>query len=203
MPKSPQEWAESVIKNLPERTGRSLEQWIELVKKSGLTKSSEIVAWLKSEHNLGQNTAYMISYKITGDYDDPEALLDAMYSGGKEALRPLYESLIKMAEKLGDDLTVYQCKTYTVLRRSRQFAVIKPTTKTRIDVGFALPGLGEQGRLELAKNLGGGDRITHKVSVESGSDIDNELFKWLKASYEMDPPAAAISHAKSRATLFK
>lgn len=143
----------------------------------------------------------MIADKALGSYDDPVALLNDMYKG-KETLLPLYESIVALAGRLGEELTVYQCKTYTVLRRGRQFAVIKPTTKTRIDVGFALPGVSEQGRLLLAKNLGGGNRITHRMEVHTSKDINEELRRWLTEAFERDLPADSNSK-KEVATLFR
>lgn len=200
MPKSPQEWAESVIRNLPDRTGKSLDEWLELVKTTGLTEHKHIVTWLKDECSLGQNTAYMIADKFVGEYEDPDQMLQNLYKG-KEALKELYDVIIERARELGEELTVYQCKTYTVLRRGRQFAVIKPATKNRIDVGFALPEVEVTGRLQVARNLGGGDRITHKIGIESTADIDHEFCHWLKAAFDRDLPANGPG--RQHATLFK
>ncbi len=43
-----QDW----IDKLPEKTGRSLEEWIELVQKSGPPTEKERREWLKTEHKM-------------------------------------------------------------------------------------------------------------------------------------------------------
>jgi hypothetical protein len=92
---------------LSEKTGRSLEDWIALTKKSGPPAERERREWLKKEHKLGTNSASWIAQRASGDgtdvFDSPEAYLkttadwvEAQYSGGRAALRPLYEQLLKM-----------------------------------------------------------------------------------------------------------
>src|SRR5215510_810421 len=49
-----QKWVET----LPEKTGRSLEEWISLVKKSGPKTEKERREWLKDKHKLGTNSAW-------------------------------------------------------------------------------------------------------------------------------------------------
>ena len=72
-----------------------------------------------------------------------------------------------------------------MLRRKRQFAVMKPTTKTRVDLGLTLGDVKPVGRLESAGNVGGG-RITHLIKIESTKSIDAEVKRWLKEAYTRD-----------------
>jgi hypothetical protein len=110
MPKSPKEMGEAIARNLPEKTGKTFEQWVELTRKAGLASRKERVAWLKSEHELGTVTAMFIAAEAEGrsivaEYSDEGALLDAMYGGEKAALRPLYEELAKAAKSWVRTLT--------------------------------------------------------------------------------------------------
>src|SRR5438046_10294146 len=57
-----QDW----IAKLPEKTGRSLQQWIELVQKSGPADEKERREWLKKKHNLGTNGAWWIAERASG-----------------------------------------------------------------------------------------------------------------------------------------
>jgi hypothetical protein len=66
------------------------------------------------------------------------------------------------------------------------FAQIKPTTQTRIDLGFALKDLRASGRLIDTGGFGKKDRITHRIAITSLNDIDDEVKRWLKAAYELD-----------------
>ncbi len=65
---------------LPEKTGKTLEQWIELIQKSGPPSEKERRDWLKTEHRLGTNSAWWIAERAEGkgtEADDPEAYLRA------------------------------------------------------------------------------------------------------------------------------
>jgi hypothetical protein len=69
------------------------------------------------------------------------------------------------------------------LYRRRVFAEIKPATRTRIDVGFALGDIAATGRLlETDKK----NRISHRIPVNNLSDIDKEVKRWLKTAYDLD-----------------
>jgi hypothetical protein len=184
------------ITELPEKTGRSLEEWIALTTKSGPSTEKERREWLKKEHKLGSNSAAWIAERLEGkgtEEDSPGAYLktaaawvEAQYSGPRAALRPLYEQLLKLGFSLGQDVKASPCKTMVPFYRNHVFAQIKPSTNTRIDLGFAL------GNMKTAKRLidTGGyekkDRITRKIEVRSKADIDDELKRWLKKAYEMD-----------------
>ena len=50
----------NMIKNLEEKTGKSIDHWIGVVQSSGLAKHGELVAMLKSQHGLGHGYANMV-----------------------------------------------------------------------------------------------------------------------------------------------
>jgi hypothetical protein len=188
MPKSPKEMGEAIARNLPAKTGKTFEQWVALAKKQKLPRK-ELIAWLKSEHKLGTVTAMFIAADATGNsvaaqYGDEAALLAAMYAGEKAALRPIYDELTRAASGLGKDVSLTVCKTYAGLRRKRMFALIKPATRTRVDLGLALPGVKPSGRLSKASSSIGNERMTHAIGIEAKKDIDTEVMRWLKAAWE-------------------
>jgi hypothetical protein len=179
---------EAIRRNLPERTGRTFDEWVALAKQAGLAGRKETVAWLKSEHQLGMVTATFIAAEAEGKsieatYSDEGALLDGMYSGDRAALRPIYDQLAATARKLGQDVELTVCKTYVGIRRARQFAMLKPTTKTRVDLALALPNVKPAGRLAKAGSIGN-DRMTHRIQITTGKEIDGEVKRWLKAAYD-------------------
>ncbi|MBY0431377.1 MAG: uroporphyrinogen-III C-methyltransferase, partial [Rhodospirillales bacterium] len=86
------------------------------------------------------------------------------------ALPNLNESLSAIKNfKLGKDVKVCPAKTIIPFYRTHVFAQVKPTTKTRIDLSFALRPLIEDGT-KLPKRLidTGGyakkDRLTHRLT---------------------------------------
>src|SRR5262249_32582064 len=110
------------------------------------------------------------------------------YAGKKEALRPLYDVLLKLGKGIGDEVKACPCTTMVPLYRNHVFAQIKPTTNTRIDLGFALAKY--KGKLPKRLIDTGGlqkkDRITHRMEVKSADDIDGDVKKWLKTAYDLD-----------------
>jgi predicted transport protein len=106
----------------------------------------------------------------------------AQYAGKKEGLRPIHDALIAAVKKLGADVEVSPKKTYVSLRRSKQFALIQPSTATRIDVGLNLRGEKTTPRLEASGSFNA--MVSHRVRVESKKEVDPELKGWLKQAYD-------------------
>lgn len=190
-PKSPKEMLETMGRNLPARTGRSLADWIQIVRAAGLTDWRAAEKWLKAEHGLTGMYAYMIAGAAlnTGmtDYGDEPGLLSALYSGPRAALRPIYEKVREVALKLDPDVEEVVCKTYSSFRARTQFAVVQPTTQSLLDLALALPpDTVPSGRLEACKPLGGGERNRHRLRLSSVREVDAEVKRWLRAAYEWD-----------------
>lgn len=187
---------QKAIDELPARTGRSLDEWVKFIKKSGPKTEQERAAWLKTEHGLGTNYAGWLAERAEGkggEDGDAEAYLRAaegyvekMFAGPKGSLRPIYDALLKLGLGLGKDVKACPCQTIVPLYRKHVFAQIKPTTQTRIDLGFALKDLRASGRLIDTGGFAKKDRITHRIAITSVKDIDDEVKSWLRAAYELD-----------------
>jgi len=182
--------------DLPAKTGRSLDAWIALVKKSGPPTEKERREWLKREHKLGTNSAWWIAERAVGkgmEEDSPEAYLEAaeqwveaMFAGPRVALRPLYDQLLKLVPAVGKDAKASPGKTAVSLYRNHVFAQINVASNSRIDLGLALGNMKTPKRLIDTGGYEEKDRITRRIEVKSKADIDDELKRWLKKAYEMD-----------------
>lgn len=187
-----QDW----VASLRAKTGRSLEEWIRLVKKSGPPTEKERRDWLKKEHGMGTNTAWWIAEqadgKRAGDTDpaaylrEAQAHVEGMFAGAKGGLRPLYDALLTMGLALGDDVKACPCKTIVPLYRRHVFAQLKPTTRTRLDLGLALGKTEVPARLIDTGGLAKKDRITHRIPISIPKDIDDEVRRWLRTAYDLD-----------------
>ena len=184
------------IAELKPKTGRSLEEWLRFIKKSGPKDEKARREWLKSEHGLGTNSAWWLAERAEGkgdDIGDPDAYLKAaegyvekMFSGSKAGLRPIYDALLKVGLSVGKEAKACPCQTIVPLYRNHVFAQIKPTTRTRIDMGFALGDMKPKGRLIDTGGFAKKDRITHRIEITSLKDIDDEVKRWLKVAYDRD-----------------
>lgn len=127
--------SDKMIANLKENTGKSLEQWIKIVKKTKIEKHKEIINFLKAEHDFTYGFANLVAHKArksdAGSADSTDDLITTQYSKGKEDLKPIYDKLIKAIQKFGKDVEVAPKKAYVSLRRNKQFAIIQPSTKNK------------------------------------------------------------------------
>jgi hypothetical protein len=203
--KTPVEWTydvhpslamyQSVLASMKQKTGRSIEEWTKLIAKEGPPTEKERREWLKREHGLGTNYAWWIAERSVGKGDDgtPETHLksaaeyvEKMFSGPKADLRAIYDGLLTIGKKLGNDVKVCPCLTMVPLYRNHVFAQVKPTTRTRIDLGLALKDTKVPKRLIDTGGFAKKDRITHRIEIASLVDIDDEVKRWMKVAYDTD-----------------
>jgi hypothetical protein len=84
---------------------------------------------------------------------------------------------------LGDDIVITPKKTSVSIIRKKQIALIKPATKTRIDLGFKLKDKPTTDRLGNSGPFG--TMCTHRVKISNINEVDNELKGWLEEAYSI------------------
>ena len=184
MAKSPAEMEAAMVVNLAEKTGKTLPAWLKICKASKLEKHGQIVKLLKGEYGVTHGLANLIAHNSLREGKAPPAdtdLVEAQYAGAKAGLRPSYEALIKSIEKFGADMELAPKKAYVSLRRSKQFGLIQPSTKDRVDVGINLKGTDPTDRLEKSGSFNA--MVSHRVRVTEKGQVDKELIGWLKQAY--------------------
>nr|WP_298926262.1 DUF4287 domain-containing protein [uncultured Erythrobacter sp.] len=177
MGSSPEDQLATMLANIPEKTGKPLSDWIGIIAKNGHEKHGAILKFLKEEHGISHGFANLIATKSreTGEEVD---LVAVQYSGPKEALKPLYEEILAFAKGLGADVEVAPKKASVSLRRKKQFALITPATKTRIDLGLALKGDEPTRRLESYNAM-----CSHRIRLETSDNFDAEVKGWVREAY--------------------
>src|SRR5215472_1603845 len=164
---------QSQIRNIEATYGKPLGHWFEVIDASGLTKHNEVVAMLKADHGLAHDA---------GGAAPPDPA-DALYAGAKAGLRPLHDALLGQIRALGD-FDIAPKKGYLSLRRRKQFAMVQPSTASRIDLGLILPATTPAiGRLEPAAKFN--PLFTHRVRITSATDLDDELRGWLATAFAL------------------
>lgn len=175
---------QTMIENLHKNTGKTLDQWITIVKKQNIAKHGEIIKYLKDDHGLTHGFANLIAHKSKGsDADSAENQDDLIVKQyqGKENFKPIYDRLIKEISKFGKDVEIAPKNTYVSLRRKKQFAILNPATKTRFEIGIILKGQAPKGKLEAEKSNA---MCSHKINLHTINDIDKEVMEWIKAAYD-------------------
>ena len=141
---------------------------------------------LKADHGLAQGAAHRVSL-LARQRDEagvaaPPDPADALYAGAKAGLRPLHDALIGEIRALGA-VDIAPKKGYLSLRRRKQFAMIQPSTTSRIDLGLILPATPATGRLASAARFN--PLFTHRVRITAVTDLDDELRGWLATAYAL------------------
>lgn len=175
---------QTMIENLHKNTGKTLEQWIEIVKKQNFTKHGEIVKFLKDQHEFTHGFANLVAHKTketdAGSAKNTDDLITKQYSG-KEHFKPIYDKLISKIQTFGNDIEIAPKNAYVSLRRKKQFATLNPATKTRFEIGINLKGQEPKGKLEPEKP---NSMCTHKINLADLKEIDNEVIEWMKIAYD-------------------
>ena len=172
---------QTMIANMPEKTGKSLEQWKAILKEKSFSKHSEGVKFLKSEHGVTHGFANTIVALSKEENNAPEDLVKTQYAG-KENLKSIYDTLVGYINSLGNDITITPKKGSVSIIRKRQFVLIKPATKTRIDLGFKLKDKPTTDRLGNSGPFG--TMCTHRVQLTDEKEVDAELKAWIREAYE-------------------
>jgi len=172
---------QTMINNMPEKTGKSLEEWKKLLKTKAFEKHGQAVKFLKEEHGVTHGFANTIVSLSKENNDSSDDLVVNQYLG-KESLKPIYDQLLSVVSSFGKDVTITPKKTSVSVIRKRQFALIKPATKTRIDLGLKLKDKPITDRLGNSGPFG--TMCTHRVQLTSENEIDKELTNWLREAYE-------------------
>jgi hypothetical protein len=176
----------SQIRNIEATYGRTIGAWVELIRASGKTKHTEVVAMLKSEHGMTHGSAHRVALVARGAIADEESSPpadpeDQLYQGGKAGLRPVHDRLMASIRGFGGDIDLAAKKGYLSIRRRKQFAMIQPAA-ARVDVGLILKGVAVSARLESAASFNA--LFTHRVRVNRVEEVDDELTSWLREAYQ-------------------
>ena len=173
------------IANIEKSTGKKLDQWIKIVNKSGFEKHGELVSFLKEKHGFTHGNANTVVHYAKQTHADAaensDDLIVEQYKG-KENLKPWYDMLIVEIKKLGNDIEFAPKKTYVSLRRKKQFAIIQPSTKDRLDIGLNIKAVPPSGNVIAAGSWNA--MCTHRVKIEEEKMINKELIEWVMKAYE-------------------
>lgn len=176
------------LKNIETKTGQSLDQLREIIVKSGLQKHAEIRQMLMDRFGLGYGDANsLVHFALASDGQSEaeaankstDSILDEIYSGSKVQLRPLHDAVMEVIETLGE-YEIVPKKGYVSLRKKRQFVMVGPGSKGRLEVGLNMKGIEETERL-IAQPAGG--MCQFKVFLSNGSEVNSEFADWLRFAY--------------------
>ena len=177
---------ETQLNNIQTKTGKSMKELAKIVKDSGLEKHGQVRDFIREKFPvLGYGDANMVaSLALKGDDEKEETslkeIVDGYYENKSEVQRQIHDKAMKMINKLGE-FEIAPKKTYLSLRRKRQFAMLGPASKGRVELGLNMKDIPGTDRL-LEQPAGG--MCQYKVFMEDPSEVDDELMGWVKQAYD-------------------
>lgn len=175
----------SIAERLERQTGHDIVWWTsEIARHANAADESALRTWLGDrgvtgyqQMLLGWETFGYPGYLLASAAD----LVDDQYAE-RPHLRPILDAIVAAAQMLGP-VEVQARKTYTTLLTPRRtFAAVRPTTKTRVDLGLRIDGVKPGGRLLDGRNTAGGG-INLRVSLTGVDDLDDEAISLLGRAY--------------------
>ena len=156
-------------------TGADLSTWARRSQEAGVEDEAGLRRWLGASGVQGYGQMFVVMERfgypdyLTADAGD---LVDSQYVD-RPALRPVLDAVLAVAAGL-DGTHVQARKGYVGLVARRQFAVVKPTTRTRVDLGLRLDGEDPGGRLLPARSLANA-AINLRMPLTSVEDVDGDV----------------------------
>ena len=183
MPTDPKAQAEAQLRRIEEALGKTAADVTEEVRRSGIERHSEVVAYLKATHGLTHGNANLLAQvvreRLAGGPKTPEDQLAAQYSGLKAALLPTYHALSAVAESVGPDVMKVVQKTGVSFRRKKQFALIQAPSAKRVRLGLNLGATPDDPRIVATSGM-----CTHGVDIAVPDEVDADVAAWVQASYD-------------------
>jgi hypothetical protein len=177
---------QAYLDNIQAKTGKTADDFKAMAAEKGLTKTAEIMAWLKSDFGLGHGHAMAIVHLIVHQDHikaSPDDKTGNLFSGKKEKWRSAYDNILDKIKGFGTDASSSAGQTYiNLLRGGKKFAIVQPSSAERLDIGIKLKGIEPSGRLEASGSWNA--MLTHRVRITKPEQIDQELFEWLKKAYQ-------------------
>lgn len=171
---------EAVIKNLPEKTGKSLEEWMGIAKDFRLVKSNDILKKLKTEYGLGHVQAQTIVWRMQGEkpYVETKGYEEGIFKNCYER----YTALKNLILDISEEVKVKPCKTYIPFYRNYQFAIVTEK-KGQLILGLNL-NEDEFPELTMAEKMGGSDRI-NKMLIVNNDDLST-IEKYIREAFKIN-----------------
>jgi len=177
---------ETQLNNIQSKTGKSMAELTKIVKESGLQKHGQVRDFIRETFPvLGYGDANMVaSFTLKREDENEETslkeIVNGFYENKTEVQRQIHDKTMQQIKALGE-FEIAPKKTYLSLRRKRQFAMLGPASKGRVELGLNMKGI--PGTDRLVEQQPGG-MCQYKVFMEDPSEVDDELMGWVRQAYE-------------------
>lgn len=174
-------WCEEL---LVRKTGEDVAAWNRRMAEHQFADEAALREWLTEQGVTGYARMLLLMERF--GYPDfllasADQLIDGQYADRPD-LRPILEAVVAAVQTLGP-VTIQARKTYvSLVTPKRTFAIVKATTRKRVDVGLRIDGQEPEGRLLDGKAVGN-DNYRLRLALASPEELDGEALGWLQRAY--------------------
>jgi hypothetical protein len=111
---------------------------------------------------------------------EAEGLIAGQYRD-RPRLRPVLDVVLAALPALGPATVQARGTIVSLVTPRRTFAVVKATTKSRVDLGLRLDHTQPGGRLLPARDMGA---ATVRIPLAAPDEVDEEVLGWLRRAYD-------------------
>jgi predicted transport protein len=185
MAKTSGDFEKELLDTSKEKTGKSVNDWLELIKNSGIKKRNDILEWLKKGHGLNHMQAQLITGIFLNNgkpvYIDQDNLLENQFVKFPE-MRRLYDEISKKITGSFSGAQLIPKKTYLSFTAVREFAAVN-VKKGMLRLGMDLGDMPFDNKITKSKLTGPMPRISHMAEINDIKQLEKELMKLLETSY--------------------
>ena len=185
MAKTSGEIEKEFIETAEAKTGKTLQNWLNLVQSSRIEKRNDILEWLKKGHGLNHLQAQLITgiYVNNGNpvYINETALLENQFLKAPD-MRPLFASISEKIISTFQGTQLIPKKTYLSFTAVREFAAIN-VKPNELRLGLDLDDKPFTEMLLKSKLLGPMPRISHMIVLTEAKQFDKKAMTLLTQSY--------------------
>ena len=170
------------VKVLEKQTGEGVAAWNRRIRTLRPRSESALRDWLARQGVTGYAQSLLVMERF--GYPDfilatADQLIERQYSDRKQ-LRPILSAITRAADALGE-VTIQARKGYVSLVSTRRtFARVRPTTKSRVDLGLRLQGVKVGGRLERSTIH---ETMPVQIGLTAADQVDAEVMTLLRRAY--------------------
>ena len=182
--KSSADYEKEFINSILEKTGKSLNAWMNEIKQTSLSKTKEITKWAKMQKLNHMQATFLAGIYLNdgkATLADTSALENKLFAT-KEEWKPVFEKLKKELKETIPEVSITSTKTYLEFKGKKLFAMAK-IMKSMVRVGMDLGELPFDKYVMKGKGLGAMPRISHMVEVKSIDDINSKILQYLQLAY--------------------
>lgn len=185
MAKTSGDFEKEFIETAKEKTGKSLAEWLVVVKASGLSKMKELTDWGKKEHGLNHLQATLLAGLYLNDgkpfYQNEDNLLENQFAKCAD-MRGLFDELTALILKTYPDTQLIPKKTYLSFTAKREFLAVNAKAN-ELRLGFDLGDRVFDEVVQKSKLSGPMPRMSHMLVIHQAKDLNDFLLNLTKNSY--------------------